>query len=271
MKRKYNYPANLEMKDSFKSKRIIKDRAPNLPCNILVLGKSGSGKSNTAVSMMIRPFDKDDDGGSDFYLHDFKGEDIFILTAKANPDEKLNALIEVKEIPEDNIQTLSADELDEMMQILYENIIEDSMENGKRHRMIFIDDLSYGGGLLKKHQGALNEILCNGRKWLISTMITSQNLVDLPTSARRQCRCMITYALDDRDKELLAQDFREKISKKEFYNLLCNATEGSHNYLVIDKSEGKPFCDRYKDMNFDPFDKEEFANMCSKLPITFKS
>jgi len=263
----YKYPANLPLKDGFDKKKIIKKRAFNLPCNMLVIGKSGSGKSNIAVGMLMRPFDDSDDGGKDFYRHDLKGENIFILSAQANPDEKMFALMEAKDIPAGNVSYIEAEQLEGHLNALYHNIIRDTEQNGFQHRLIFIDDLSYGGALLKKHQGALNEILCNGRKWGISTLITSQNVVDVPTSCRRQCRGLILFAMDDRDKELLSNDFREKIGKKEFYNLISNATEGKHSYLVIDKSEGKVFKERYKDMNFDIMPDHVFKEMVEKAPV----
>ena len=66
----------------------------DIPFKLLNTAKSGSGGTTLITNLLLNP---------NFYLKDFKGEDIVIISPSLNNDEKLRVIAEQKDIPEDNL------------------------------------------------------------------------------------------------------------------------------------------------------------------------
>ena len=101
-----------------------KNTIADIPFRMLVVGKSFlSGKTNFCCNMYLKP---------EFYLNDFEGKNIFIVSGSLNNDCKLKTLIQEKEIPHQNL----IDNYDEdYLEVLYETIeeeYEEAVEEGER-------------------------------------------------------------------------------------------------------------------------------------------
>ena len=73
---------------------VKKDIIPSIPFRMLVVGRSGSGKSNILSNMVAL---------DEWYGKDFDGDNIYIWSGSKG-DKKMDNLIDYKEIPPQNIR-----------------------------------------------------------------------------------------------------------------------------------------------------------------------
>ena len=86
---------------------------PNVRFFGLLVGKTGCGKTNLLINLLLNP---------EFgYDKIFKGENMYIFSGSLNSDEKIKKLIEVKEIPDENLyDAVDDDELNRLYDKLEE-------------------------------------------------------------------------------------------------------------------------------------------------------
>ncbi len=179
-----------KMKDKSDNFVIKKDRLFNLPARLLLLGKTGCGKSGKLGNLLLR---------SDMYRNDFLPENIFIFSGsvKGGGDLKLNEIIEQLDIPSSNV----FDNYDEeALNVIYEMLVDNYNEalRDKRkpdHSLIIFDDLGFSN-LQKqnKKNDILNKLMANGRKFLISTFTLNQRITQLSRSCREQVSGAIIHS-----------------------------------------------------------------------------
>ena len=196
-----------KMKDKTDSFVINKKNIFDLPMRLLLIGKSGNGKSSFLGNLLLR---------DDFYRKDFKPENIYIFSGSKG-DVKIATIITELEIPEEN---LFYQYNDEEINILYEHLVENYKEHilnkeKPEHVLILFDDLSYTNKMkISKKESALDKLFCNGRKWLISTIITAQKYSQLNTTSRENCSGMVLNNCSNKQIELIEADVNFTKSKK---------------------------------------------------------
>ena len=242
----------LVMKDPFESYRIHKTDLPDLPFRMLIIGKSWcAGKTNTLVNLLLRPMDEHDYVGMQYYRHDFKGANIYIFSPSAKVDHKLKKLIEYKEIPAENIFHEYSEGALEHVYSKIQSQYDESMANDENpeHSLVVLDDCSYDGSLKNRVNGAITKLFCNGRHYLISTILTAQKYSDVLTTCRENYTCMILFECSDKQLDLIYDDVGMS-NKVEFKKMFRAATKEPHSFMVVNAKcppEG-----RYQDMSFKP-------------------
>ncbi len=164
-------PKMYKVIDNAQSYYIDKKNLVNLCVRMIICGASErSGKSNLILNLLLRP---------EFYLNDFKGENIFVISPSLKNDNKLKKLIEVKDIPPENLM----DEFDEsavteLYKILQEEY-EEAISQGEKpeHKLVIMDDIAYSGDLKAMSFGIISKMACNGRHSLINFIITAQKYI----------------------------------------------------------------------------------------------
>ena len=102
----------LKMKDSGEKHYTAKPLLMDLPFKIIVVGRSQlAGKTNLLGNLLLR---------KEFYLNDFDGEDIYLVSPSTTVDKKLMAIIETKEVPATNIITSYDEEILEALYLMIE-------------------------------------------------------------------------------------------------------------------------------------------------------
>ena len=152
-------------------KNVIKlDKLFDVNFRLLLVSKSGGGKSNFLTNMLL----------SDLmpYKKIFDGEDIFIIAPNVMADEKLRMIVEEKEIPDGNLLD-SVD--DDTLSVLYDELVDTFHEfnsQGKKppHHLIVIDDFGFSGQFSNQNRfGMVQKLFCNSRKFNVSIVVLIQS------------------------------------------------------------------------------------------------
>ncbi len=234
-----------KMKDKHEKHYTDKGFLPNLPMKLIIAGRSHiSGKTNLVGSLLL--LDK-------FYNKNFKGENIYIISPSIDTDDKINSIIEVKDIPDENLMDCPNEEI---LSLLYDEIEEDfkNTKGKKKNYLFYFDDCSYGGGLKAKRYGIVSKFFQNGRHLNISTIATTQVYNDLHLNLRRNASAIISFNISDKDLDILTEENNYLKNKNEFKDLFRSVVNQKHSFFVINYSNNQD--DMYLDSNFMPIKKD---------------
>lgn len=212
------------MKDENEGHHYERERLFNVPFRGLITAKSGQGKTNLIGNMFLR---------DEFYLNDFKPEDIYIFSESAKNDDKLKKLIEVRDIPESNIHHYFDEQA---LEILYDFLTEEyekAIEEKKKpvHSVVILDDCAFDGSL--KYSKALNHVYMNGRHIQCSVIICSQKHSLISTHIRENANFSIIFPCSQKQLELVADDYNYLPRKRDFIDIFRKYTPKKHNFFVV--------------------------------------
>lgn len=253
------------MKDSNDKNKINKKNICSLPMRSLMIGASGLGKSSLLGWLMCNENEKG-------YKDNFKGENIYIFSGSyknGKGDEKLDNIIKFLDIPEENIFS----EYDNhILNELYDNLVNnfnESKENNEKpsHSLIIFDDLGFTNQMnkTKEKDSVLEKIFCNGRKFLVSTIILVQRVIQVSPSIITQSNNIILFKPNNRDLDIYENNFNYLENSKIFKKMVRRTTSDKHSFMAIDLSKNGN--DIYRDNEFNPikFCKCEGKSMCGGL------
>ena len=236
-------PKVFKMKDISDNFTIKKDDIPSLPMRMLAIGRTGCGKSSIALgNLLLR---------DEFYRKDFLPENIFIFSGSLSGDIKLRTIIDNLDIPSSNLfDTYDQEAANDIYDILVQNFNEKVNDRLKpEHSLIIFDDLGYTNlQKTNKKNNILDKILCNGRKYIISTITLNQKLTQLNTNAREQCSAVLLWKSTKKQQDLAESSFNYLQNRNAFFDLVRKNTMDQHQFLVMDFQ--KP--EIYRDMEFNP-------------------
>jgi len=250
----------LKMRDSGETHYTKKPILFDLPLKLIVIGRSQlAGKTNFLGNILLR---------KEYYLNDFEGENIFIVSPSTSVDRKLQAIIEHKEIPAMNIlpdydeEVLGA--LYELMKSDYEEAV--AAKKKVPNKLVIFDDMSFGGQLKSKHHGVIAKLFCNGRHINCSTIVTAQKYSDILTTCRENTTGAVLFSSTDKQLDLISDDHNYLNSKTEFKRMFKDATKAKHSFLVVNYSNDPE--QRYLDSEFQPIFKHHHHPIDVKVEST---
>jgi hypothetical protein len=222
-------PKMWRMKDI--SDRFTKDKGAmwDLPMRLALIGRTGAGKTSVLGNLLLRP---------DMYRGDWAGPDCYVFSGSLDGDAKLRKIIDELEIPDSNLfQGFN----DGVLHVIYEEIVKrynDAIEEGETpvHSLILIDDCSFGGALGRNgaKNDALQRVCLNGRKFLVTVIVTSQKYSQVSTTVRENLSgCMVGPATA-KQIELIAGDWNFLQDKQQFRDLFRRQTDKAHDYFIAD-------------------------------------
>jgi hypothetical protein len=230
--------------DDSKKYRNKNKLAPQLCCRGLIVGKTGSGKTNMLCNLIY-----------DFLEYDT----ITVYAAELNQPlyEKLRATIKEveeklsKEEKKRNKFLLDNDDnhavkigffCDKLSDVLPLSSFSPDQQN-----LVIFDDF-----ITEKHQDIITEYYIRGRHKNVSCLYLSQSYTRTPINIRRNCDYFFIYQMSGRDANLIYQDHIDSsISKDKFKELFEIATKDPYSFLMIDLKTKTPQM-RYR-KNFDTF------------------
>ena len=214
----------------------------SLAMRLLLIGKSGSGKSNLLINLLANekfPYSKL-----------FDGDRIFIFSPSLRGDEKLKTLIKYKEIPDSNLFNEYSDEL---LLDLYEELVDDVSERLNENEkieptLIILDDLSFSGKLANRFN-ALSKLMCNSRKFSISIITLAQAYTQIAKNIRLQATGCIIFNTNNRELDTISEENNYLKNKNAFINMFRSVVLERNDFLVINYSNN--FKDLYLNKDFE--------------------
>ncbi len=195
-------PKNLKTK-----KLYNKETNMNIPFRLLIVGSSGSGKTNTLLNIIK--------------LHSGVYDKI-ILCTKQTDEPLYKYLISKAGDQIEIIENLNALQPPEAYASLYKDQV-----------LVIFDDMCLEKDKL---QDRISEFWIRGRKLFLSCVYLSQSFVKTPMTIRRNCNYMIIKKLaNNRDIVTILKDYSlGNIDKGELLELYNEATKDYLDFLFID-------------------------------------
>ena len=237
----------LKMKDTTDSNVTKKKNIFDLPMRLLIISKSGDGKSSYLGNLLLR---------KEFYRDDFLPENIFIFTGSKHGDKKLKTIIDELDIEDSNVvDGYDEDYLEMVYEMLVDNYnekIEDKVKDKKQlNSLIIFDDLSFNNSFKDKGKNdMIRKLFMNGRKYSISVVVISQKYSSVSTSIRENATGLIIGKSSNKQVELIEADHNYlKSGKKDFIKMFRDATDEPYSKLIINFSNHP---DIYQNQDFKP-------------------
>tara|TARA_R110001592_G_scaffold19427_5_gene79723 strand:+ start:1946 stop:2707 length:762 start_codon:yes stop_codon:yes gene_type:complete len=241
----------LKMKDSTDSNVTKKNLIFDLPMRLLIISKSGDGKSSYLGNLLLR---------DEFYRKDFLPENIFIFTGSKHGDKKLKTIIDELDIEDSNvIDGYDEDMLDAIYDMLVDNFnekVEDKVKDKKQlNSLIILDDLSFNNSFKDKGKNdMIRKLFMNGRKYSMSVVIISQKYSSVSTAIRENATGLIIGKSSNKQVDLINDDHNYlKSGRKEFIKLFRETTDTPYTKFIINFSNHPEI---YQDQNFKPLKLE---------------
>lgn len=193
------------------------------PSLTLIVGRSGSGKSNVLVHMLTNTE----------FLGDFFDE-IFLFSPTAKSDDLVEHLSLEEDHIIDKLDSTAIDKLNEIIESQDAKIKKSSIKSVARTSKILIvcDDCISEKVFMKSD--ILSRLATAGRHSLISTIILSQSYTKVPRVIRLQSQGLILFPSSNDELELLNADLcPPNTTKKQFMELIRYATKEPYSFLFV--------------------------------------
>ena len=210
---------NLEQPDC-----VENDIIPSLPVGILIIGRSGSGKTQVMVNIMTN-----NNLLGDYY-------DIVYLFTDTNPDKelirdlKLNKKYIITDFDEEKVKTIMSKS---------ENSIEEYGFKKSPKIMFLFDDILSNQKFLKSKTAT--KLATANRHFNISYIFCSQYYKKLPPVLRTNARYYIIFPSSMSEVEKIADELTPpQMTKKKFIKYLQHATSKKYSFMSINANSEQP-------------------------------
>lgn len=222
-------PIDLTIQEIKTSKNKVKrteiqkcDIIPKHPFRAILSGRSGSGKSNLLINLLIQKH---------FYKNYFhfiflisptagKLDDSFIALKKSKPKSKIAI-----------INDLNPDTIENIMETNKEIIEEKGVHKAPRILIVYDDVVSH-----KKFMNSrsFTQSFIASRHYNASVIICTQRYNSVPRVARLQANAIFFFKGSNSETEILSEEFcPPSFSKKEFLAVIDYAVKEPYNFLFI--------------------------------------
>jgi len=197
---------------------------PPLGSSVLISGKSGSGKSTLLANLIL---DKR------FYKGWF--DKIFLFSPTANGDDIQKSL----KIPQNHVFT-DLEEAPDLLEVILrsqkEALESTGADKAKQYAIIFDDVI---GDTRFMNTKEFTQCFYQVRHVCCTTFICTQHFTRVPRICRLQANFIFYFAGSMSEVEILVEEFAPPMmSKKEFRELVIEATSGEYEFLTINMKVG---------------------------------
>lgn len=220
-------------KDALEQPQSVElDIFPKLPAGILVIGRSGSGKTQAIVNLMT----------NDALLGDYF--DIVYLFTDAKPDRELikDLKLEKKYI----ITDFDEKKVSEIMDKAERTIEQKGFKNSPKIMFLFDDILSNAKFLRSK---AAVKLATANRHFNISYIFASQYFKKLPPVLRSNSRYYIIFPSSQAETIKMAEELTPpRMDNKKFIKYLDHATKEKYSFLTINTDSQEPLRRKFENI-----------------------
>lgn len=209
---------------------------PAHPFRLIIVGSSGSGKTNLIANLLTRDC---------FY------KDYFDIITVFSPNVKLDKIWRVVKAHQtfDNLANFNSD-ITEIITKQRLTVERKGIRRSPRH-LIIVDDFADDRAVCKNPR--LIEIFIKGRHYNISCMLGSQKYRAIDRTIRLNASDIIMFQPDNESElKQLAEENAKGVTKKRFAEYVEACTAQPYNFIHIQPS--KPLAQRYK-RNFSEYIK----------------
>jgi len=195
---------------------------PNLPTSMCVIGKSGSGKTNSIISMLT----------NEKMLKDTF--DFIYLFSGIKPDPEL---IEPLNLPKHQVYNdFEEDDVKKLMDKMEKSVEKNGMNKTPSVLFIF-DDILGKPKFLKS--STMSKLITTNRHMNISVIVMSQYFKKLPPVIRTNCSFYMIFPSSMSEIEKISDELcPPNMSKKKFINIIQFATSDKYNFISINTKCG---------------------------------
>ena len=242
-----------KMKDSSDSYVTKKNPLFNLPMRLIIVAKTGGGKSSLLGNLLLK-----DDG----YKNDFLPENVFIFSGSLQGDVKMKVITRELDIePENQFSDYNEEALEGIYDYLV-NRFNDLTEQGVKDKqelnsLIVLDDLAYSNAFKDSGKNdQIKRIFFNGRKFCISIIIISQKYTSVSTPLRENLSGLIIGGSSNKQIELVSGDHNYlKSGYNGFRRMFLETTKEPFHNLIINFDNDKEHI--YYNNRFEPITEYE--------------
>jgi len=241
------------MKDQSDSFVTKKNPLFNLPFRMILVAKTGGGKSSILGNFLLK---------EEGYRNDFLPENIFVFSGSLVGDMKMKIITRELDIePENQFSDFNEKALEGIYDYLVErfNDLVDEGEKDKKvlNSLIILDDLAYSGAFKDNGKNdQIKRIFFNGRKFNISILIISQKYTSVSTPLRENLSGLIVGSSSNKQIDLISGDHNYLVGGyKVFRQMFLENTEKPYTNLIINLDNDKQF--KYYNNNFQPLTQYE--------------
>ena len=217
-------------KDLIKQPRLAADERkimPHIGASIVINGASGSGKSTLLTNYITSPrfFGKSEEKPDGWF------DEIFLFSPTADGDDVQQAL----GIKKNHVYT-DLDEAPELIKVILDSQKEKLSGGGKAHKVpqyaVIFDDVIGEKSFMNTKEFMQTFYMVRHRN--CTTFICSQHYKAVPKKCRQQASFIHFFAGSAAEVEAVVEDFAPPLyTKKEFYDIVQEATRGDHAFLTI--------------------------------------
>ena len=196
---------------------------PDHPYRILIIGGSGSGKTNTLFNLIKKQDYHDVNDKIYLYARDLN-EPKYQFLIKKREDAG------IKHVNNPNAFIECSNTMDDV----YENI-NDYNPIRKRKKLIVFDDMIADIMTNKRFQAIIKELFIRCRKLNISLVFITQSYFSVPKDARLNTTHYFIMKINNRiELKNIATDYSSDIDYQDFNKMYIECTKEPYNFLTID-------------------------------------
>jgi len=247
------------------------DLSPLQPCNILVTGRTGTGKSNAVLNFLFKNWlecdklflytkDLEEDkyqfiisrfkDNQVLYLDEMTAEDAQAMEERAKKRKEKEEAKKAEKFKKGMIFDMddsdSDDEEDEIKLIVsekIENLPDPNDLDRTKHYVVVVDDMITESSAKQKR---VKELFIRGRKHQITTIYIGQSYYHIPSIIRKNANVFIMFKSSDaREIMEFSKTFSSEISRDKFMKIYRMATKDPFSFLYFDPRE-KNDCLKYR-------------------------
>jgi len=206
----------------FQPSCVDNELIPKLSTSMCVIGKSGSGKTNSVISMLT----------NERMLKD--AFDFIYLFSGIKPDQEL---IEPLKLPKHQVfNDFEEDDVKKIMDKMEKTVEKNGMKNTPSVLFIF-DDILGKPKFLKS--STMSKLITTNRHFNISVIIMSQYFKKLPPVIRTNCSYYMIFPSSMVEIEKVSDELcPPNMSKRKFIEIIQFATDDKYNFISINTKCG---------------------------------
>jgi hypothetical protein len=208
------YPINTPktMLEYFNS--LIPSYIPYLPLSILMIGSRQSGKTTCLVNLVSR-----------FYSKIYKPEHVYIFSPSVFLDPQYQL------IKGNKYETFDSNLVEELMNDLKKCIKRYGQDRSPRH-LFLLDDIISDPSAHNSYS-LISKLYISGRHFNCDVILLTQSITMVAPVIRKNSLAIISFNLQEAEKEILLKEFGSRRVKKEFYQMLEDCFDHKYNSLYI--------------------------------------